>query len=249
MPDPSFEAIFRLHAGLPRQAPGSDACTRDALRRLPPLPEAPVVLDLGCGPGRSTLILAQELRTRIIAIDLHEPFLDQLVTEARRLGLAHLVDARKSDMAALDLAPGTVDLIWCEGAVYNIGFTVGLERWRPLLKPRGLMALTECAWLTDDPSPEVAAFWREAYPAMATIDQNAQAAEAAGYRVLDRFVLPENAWWDEYYGPLSRRGAQLRPGADAALLTAIEATEQEIDVWRGHRHAYGYVFFLFQRSD
>lgn len=248
MPDPSVEALFRLHAGLPRQAPGSDACTLEALRRLPPLPSMPTVVDLGCGPGRATLVLAQELATPIIAIDLHAPFLDELSASARARGLAHLVDARQGDMGALNLAPGSVDLIWCEGAIYNIGFGAGLERWHPLLKPNGLVALTECAWLTADPPAEAAAFWAEAYPTMAGIEENARTAERAGYEALDRFVLPPSAWWDEYYEPLSQRAGALRPNADPALLEAIEATGREIDSYRRHGRAVAYVFYLLRRK-
>jgi SAM-dependent methyltransferase len=62
------EALFRLFEGLPRQGPGSDACTRAALRRLGELPAAPRVLDLGCGSGRSALVLAETLRTKVVAI-------------------------------------------------------------------------------------------------------------------------------------------------------------------------------------
>lgn len=249
MPDPFVEATYRLHAGLPRQAPGSDACTRDALRRLPPLPKTPVVVDLGCGPGRATLVLAEELGTRVVAVDLHEPFLDELRARARAGGLGHLVEARQGDMAALDLAPGSIDLIWSEGAIYNIGFAAGLALWRPLLRPRGLVVLSECAWLTENRPEEAIAFWRDAYPEMTGIDENARAAAAAGYEVLDWFVLPSSAWWDEYYTPLSHRAAQLRPGADAPLLATIEATEREVDLYRRHGHSYGYVFYLLRRSD
>jgi cyclopropane fatty-acyl-phospholipid synthase-like methyltransferase len=94
------EAFFRLFEGLPRQGPGSDACTRAALRRLPELPAAPRVLDLGCGSGRSALVLADALRTKVIAVDNHQPFLEQLRASARARGLDELIEARCADMAA-----------------------------------------------------------------------------------------------------------------------------------------------------
>jgi hypothetical protein len=48
------EFFFR-HRDLPREGPGTDECTQEALRLLPPLPPQPRVLDLGCGPGAQTL--------------------------------------------------------------------------------------------------------------------------------------------------------------------------------------------------
>lgn len=54
-PAPSFPPeFFLVHRGLPREGPGNDAATLQALRRLPPLPASPRVLDLGCGPGAQT---------------------------------------------------------------------------------------------------------------------------------------------------------------------------------------------------
>jgi len=57
-------AIFRLFEGLARQGPGSDAGTREALRRPGALPAAPRVLDLGCGSGRAALVLARRSEPR-----------------------------------------------------------------------------------------------------------------------------------------------------------------------------------------
>ena len=67
-----MEAFFKLHSGLPREGPGSDASTRKAIRALPSLPPSPRVVDLGCGPGRQTLVLAQALSSSIIAADIHQ---------------------------------------------------------------------------------------------------------------------------------------------------------------------------------
>ncbi|WP_233595722.1 MULTISPECIES: HipA domain-containing protein [Corallococcus] len=239
-------AFFTLYSELPRLGPGSDACTREALRRLPPLSFSPRVLDLGSGTGRQTLVLAETLGTRVTAVDLHRPYLEQLEREARERGLVDAIVTRQEDMGALTLPPASVDLLWSEGAIYLMGFGPGLRRWRPLLASGGLVAVTECSWLTDARPPEAARFWSDAYPSMASIADNRSTAEAEGFTVLDTFTLPASAWWDEYYTPLLQRIERLRPSADPALREVIAATEQEVGLFRRHGDSYGYVFYLMR---
>ena len=59
--DPVRAAFFALHRGLPREAPGSRESTARALALARPLPAAPRVLDIGCGPGMQTIDLAELL--------------------------------------------------------------------------------------------------------------------------------------------------------------------------------------------
>lgn len=241
------EAVFRLFEGLAAQGPGSTACTREALRRLPPLPGRPRVVDLGCGAGRQTLVLAEALGVRITAIDIHQPFLDQLEAAARERGLEDRIETRCEDMSRPGVAPGSVDLLWSEGAIYLLGFGDGLRLWRPLLASDGLVAVTECSWLTDDPPAEAEAFWRDAYPAMGNVEENVAVARRAGFDVLGHFALPPAAWWD-YYEPLKARMAALAPTADPALADEIAATWREIKLFRRFGDAYGYVFYLLRNA-
>jgi SAM-dependent methyltransferase len=242
------DAFFRLFEGLPRQGPGSDACTRAALRRLPALPATPRVLDLGCGSGRSALVLAEALRTQVIAVDNHPPFLEQLHASARARGLDELIEIRCADMAAPGVPDGSIDLLWSEGAVYLLGFEAGLRLWRPLLAPGGCLAASECSWLCAQPPAAAAAFFRAGYPSMAGILENIDRARAAGFDLIDHFTLPPEAWWDEYYTPLEQRMAQLAPGAEAELAAVIDETRREIELYRRYGHAYGYVFYLLRPS-
>lgn len=244
----SLDALFLLHSEIPRAGPGSDETTREALRRLGPLPASPRVLDLGCGPGRQTLVLARELGVPITAADFHAPYLAQLESSAAEQGLGHLVRTRQADFGALDDPPGSYDLLWSEGAIYILGWAEGLRRWRPLLRAGGRLAATEATWLTDSPPAEAAAFWREAYPSMGTIASNSAAAREAGYEVLDTFVLPASAWWDEYYRPLQGRIESLREraGQDPALAAVIAETEREMALYARHGESYGYVFYLLR---
>lgn len=240
------DPIFLLYRDLPRYGPGSDDSTREALRRLGPLPPRPRVLDLGCGAGAQTLTLATSLDGPITAVDLHEPFLDELRVAAERTGVGDRIVTRRADFGALDHPPGSVDLLWSEGAIYHLGFGDGLARWRSLIAPAGAAAVTELTWLTGDPPSEAAAFWRDAYPAMTDETRNRVAASEAGWTVVDTFTLPASAWWESYYVPLAARIAQRRADAGDALCAVIADTEREIDLWLRHGAAYGYVFYLLR---
>jgi serine/threonine-protein kinase HipA len=244
----SLDAFFQLHSGLSQQGPGSDDATREALRRLGPLPASPRVIDLGCGPGRQTLVLARQLGVPITAVDLHAPFLAQLEASAAEQGMGHLIHTRRADFGALEDPPGSYDLLWSEGAIYHLGWAEGLRRWRPLLRAGGHLAVSEATWLTDAPPAEAAAFWREAYPALGTSASNTEAARGAGYEVLGTFPLPASAWWDGYYRPLQARIEAHRERArqDPGLAAAIAETEREIALYARHGESYGYVFYLLR---
>ena len=246
----SLDALFTLFAGLPRAGPGSDASTRKAIDRLPALPASPRILDIGCGPGKQTLVLAAASKTPVVAVDIHQPFLDHLAATAAEVGLSHLVEPCKASMDALEFAPGSFDLIWSEGAVFIIGVAEALRLWRPLLRPGGLLAFTEATWLTDDPAPEVADFWQECYPAMGTVAGNVAVAEARGYRGIDTFTLPDEDWWDEYYVPLGKRVAELRPQCEPGsdLAGVLDETEREMAMFRRHGDSFGYVFYLLRKG-
>jgi serine/threonine-protein kinase HipA len=186
------------------------------------------------------------LQTRIVAVDCHQPYLDQLKRNAREQGLSQWIETRCEDMGALDVPPASVDLIWSEGAAYILGFEEALRRWRKLLAPDGILAVTECTWLTEDQPEEARAFWQRNYPTMGTISQNACRAEALGLEVIDRFTLPAVVWWDGYYTPLLDRILALRPTASADLIALLDETEREINMYRKHGNSYGYVFYIFR---
>ena len=243
-----MDALFTLHEGLRRCGPGSDAATRQAIDRLPELPPSPTVVDMGCGPGRHTVILARELGCPVTGVDVHEPFLEQLRRLAAEEGVSHLVSTHVGSMMEPEEKPGSVDLIWAEGAIYIAGFAEGLRLWRPLLKDGGLIVASELTWLTPYRVMEAEEFWEEGYPAMTDIVGNVAHAEAQGFQVLDHFTLSSVDWWTDYYGPLRDRIAQLRPTADAALSAVMDETVHEMDVHARFGDSYSYVFYLMRKT-
>ncbi|MCF8031644.1 MAG: methyltransferase domain-containing protein [Desulfarculaceae bacterium] len=243
-----IEALCNLHKGLPRGGPGSDDYTRQALSRLKGLPASPRVLDLGCGPGKQTLVLAEELGVPIKAVDFYRPFLDTLEADAQERGLAELVRAELGDMLQLEYAPASWDLIWCEGAIFIPGFANGLKMWRPWLAPGGYVAVTECSWLKPNPPQEVAQFWEQLYPEIGQIQDCLGVIRSAGYEVVDHFTMAPSAWWDNYIGPLSAHMDELAKtgGIDPAMELVMEQCRHETDIYRKYHEWYGYVFYLMR---
>ncbi len=250
-PAMDLDALFRLHTDLPREAPGSDAATREALARLPPVPPGTRVLDIGCGPGRATVVLARDLNRPVTAVDIHQPYLDRTARAAAAADLGHLVITRRQSMLALDDPPGSVGLIWCEGAIYIAGFRDGLRLWWPLLAPGGLVVASDLVWLGPDRPAEAAAFWATEYPDMSDVAGRRAVAEAEGFAMLDHFTLPRAAWWDEYLEPLAARIERLRPeaAADPGLTAVLDEAAREITVCARHGDSFGYVVFLMRKRD
>ncbi|MEZ0369533.1 MAG: class I SAM-dependent methyltransferase [Candidatus Sericytochromatia bacterium] len=238
-----FSQVF---ASLPRQGPGSEACTLRGLDSLRPyLPPAAQVLDIGCGSGSQTVTLAQALpEARITAVDLSAQLLSLLQVQARMQGLDAHIEVMQADMGQLPFDPGSFELIWSEGALYILGLEAGLSQWRPLLKPGGCLGFTHIAWLTNRPAAAAKSFWAREYPAISGRRQVRATIAALDLNLLAEFVLPAQAWWQDYYAPLEAALQALPQMPEAEALAA--ACREEIALYRDHGQDYGYVFYGVQ---
>jgi SAM-dependent methyltransferase len=151
-------------------------------------------------------------------------------------------------MESLPFRPERFDLVWSEGALYNVGFDRGLEVCREALKPGGCLAATEVVWLEDAPPAEARAWWESEYPGIAGIGQNIRVIEESGLDLLGHFTLPESAWW-AYYRPIEDRLAMLRQkyDGDRSARAVIDDAQIEIDMYRRHGASYGYEFFVCRK--
>jgi ubiquinone/menaquinone biosynthesis C-methylase UbiE len=242
------EFFWIIHSGLPREGPGDNASTRRAYMMLKDLPENPRILDVGCGPGMQAVELAKLSGGRIVALDFHEPFLEQLKEAIQKEGIADVVKPVKGDMFNLEYADGGFDVVWSEGAIFVIGFERGLREWRRLLAPSGYVVVSELSWLRQSVPEEAKEYMTQCYPPIKTIEENVEIARKSGYLLVNSFVLPIKSWWDNYYGPIEAKLPVLkaRYGSDEEALQVIAMQEMEIDMFRKYSDYYGYVFYIMQ---
>ena len=119
--DQYIQALIELHRGLDRQGPGDEAFSLALIERLPALPSAPRIADLGCGAGAGALLLAAKYRGRVRAVDFARVFLDQLVARAKELALDEFIEIIECDIGDLGWEHGRLDLLWSEGAAASSG--------------------------------------------------------------------------------------------------------------------------------
>ncbi len=237
------KAFFTLHRDLPREGPGERGDVAWAAELAGLKPDARIC-DAACGPGADIpALLFAAPEANVTGFDLHQPFVDDAAARFARdprvtLTRARLLETDKDDLPdPVDLGP--FDLIWCAGAVYFQGIGPCLSRWRDALATGGHIAFSDAAYFTDAPSPEVAALFAE-YPGMTDEAGVAAQIAEAGYEMVGTRRL-SGAAWEGYFGPMERRIAELRPGADAALLAVLDEADEEARIWRQHKDEFGYL--------
>ena len=235
-----------LVGGMEKLGPGGDVHTVRVLRFLPASEFR--VVDAGCGTGRQTIALARELGTVVHAVDLHAPFLAELERRAREAKVEHLVRTHCMDMKDIPGVFQNIDLLWSEGAAYNIGFANALATWAPALAPDGFAVVSELSWLKEQAPAPVKEFFRSGYPDMQPVQHNIELAESAGYRLLGIYTLPREAWVDGYYELLAPRAMSLLDHADPSVRAFAAETIREIEVFERSDDSYGYVFYVLQRA-
>lgn len=244
--------IQEVFSHLPRQGPGSAACTKRMFGMVPALPTHPAILDVGCGSGTQTIGLAKLApEARITAVDIIQPMLDTLAARAKATDVQERIRIVNASMDNLPFPPASFDLVWAEGSIFIIGIENGLVKWKDLVKPGGYLAFSGLTWFTDTPSPEAKRFFQRVSPIMYTAQETRDLAARCGYRNCGDFALPSSAWWDDYYDPMLKRINELaeQNRGNTEALADLSGLVKEIDIYRKYSAEYGYQFYLVKKPE
>ena len=241
-----IRALIELHRGLERQGPGDTDFSNYIISQIPELPTNPRIADIGCGAGAGTLFLADKFRSKVRAVDFSREFLDELEDRAKQRGLENLVETIECDMGSLDWKPETIDLLWSEGAAYNLTFEGALKAWRPLMATNGIAVISEMNYFTSEVPEPVRVYMQNAYPTIGTESENANYANSSGFEVLGTHRLPSKAWWDNYYEPLRNNIESFKNSDDDIMQSVISETEEEMKFFEEYEEFYGYSFYIMK---
>jgi ubiquinone/menaquinone biosynthesis C-methylase UbiE len=201
--------------------------TRQAFQLIPRMKD-PHILDVGCGSGIPTIELAKLSKGRIIGIDTDQHLLDILARRIKEEGLSKKVEIKKCSLFDIDFPQETFDIIWAEGSIWIIGFRKGLQSWNPLLKPKGFLVV---------------------HDSIRTFSNELDVSSILGYRLVNHFELPEDAWLKQYCDPLE---IIIKEHTEKAkdnfnLKKLLDEYQTEVNIIRKNPRDNMSAFYIFQK--
>ncbi|RFA32936.1 class I SAM-dependent methyltransferase [Alkalilimnicola ehrlichii] len=247
-----FELLVDLHKGANRQGPGGEAETEKAIALAGIDRDMPLkIADIGCGTGASTLTLARLLKAKITAVDFLQDFIDILAARAKSEGVEDKITPLRASMEQLPFEYEEFDVIWSEGAIYNIGFEKGIADWKRYLKPGGLLIASEITWLTNSRPSELQDHWNNEYPEIDTASAKIKVLEERGYTPIGYFILPEYCWLDNYYEPIRKSFDSFlsRNGNSEKARAIVEAERHEIELYEKYKAYFSYGVYIAKKPN
>lgn len=191
-----------------------------------------------------------ELNGQITAVDLFPEFLDELNEKSQKLGLKEKIKTLEKSMDELPFKNEEFDIIWAEGAIYNIVFENGVKNWKDFLKSGGYLAVSEITWITNFRPKEIEDFWTQEYPEIDTASKKIEILEDNGFTLVGYFSLTQGSWIENYYQPLEARFETflLRNSNSELARKVVEENQAEINLYLKYKDYYSYGFYIARKD-
>ena len=239
-----MEQFFSVYEQMKRPGPGSRKATLKGFRAIPPNADINRILDIGCGKGAASLVLAEACNAQITAVDNHAPFLKSLKNKSVKLGLVDRITPVNASMLELPYPDQSFDLLWAEGTAYIMGVKNALREWKRLLPIGGYLFFSDAVLTTDQPSPECVEFWKAGYPDMTTPENRQKLAEQLGYRVVDSFLLPREDWI-AFYSDMQQQLEMVSKQFGSSK--AFSDMQKEIRIGQLYGEEFSYICLMLQK--
>ncbi len=202
--------------------------TRRAFKLLPKM-ESPQILDIGCGSGIPTLELAELCNGEIAGIDIDQQELNKFNSKIEKRGLSSRIKTYNRSIYDTKFPNESFDLLWEEGVIHILNIKKCLEESNRILKLKGfLVSFETIKWVRNN---------LEAFP-------------KHGFMLLDKFLLPEEAWWTEYYSPLENKIRELRIKYKGYKeLEALDGHEKDIAMLKKNPKEFDCGFYIYQKIE
>lgn len=115
--------------------------------------EAQSLLDIGCGPGTTTIELAEATPrlSHVVGVDCDAAMIAEADRQTNARGLSSRVNHRVADARALPFPDGSFDRVYCERVLQHLDphdvKVVMAEAWR-VLASKGKLCLVDTDWTT-----------------------------------------------------------------------------------------------------
>jgi ubiquinone/menaquinone biosynthesis C-methylase UbiE len=202
--------------------------TRKAFEMLPKM-KSPRILDIGCGTGSPTIELAKLTDGEVIGIDIDQTALYKFRLKIKKNGLTSRIKTFDYSIYNTNFPNESFDLIWDEGVIHILDVKKCLKECNRVLRSKGFLVIGET---------------------LKWIKNNLEVFPKHDFALLNKFPLPEGAWWTEYYSPLEEKIEELKLKLKGSKeLKRIESHENEIAMVKSNPKEFDCGFYIFQKSE
>jgi ubiquinone/menaquinone biosynthesis C-methylase UbiE len=146
---------YQLLAALGKKVvhPGGRQSTAELLRMADIRPEHHV-LEVGCGPGTTAVMIAQRYGARVTAVDINEMMIDKAREAVAAAGLSDRVTVERQDIQQLTAPDNTYDRVIIEAVTMFVDLEQSAREVVRVCKPGGIVVDHEFIW-TKEPTPRI----------------------------------------------------------------------------------------------
>lgn len=193
-----------------------------------PYMSQPNILDVGCGKGFSTILLATETDGNIYGIDVDRDSLDILQEKITRYGLEDRISIIHDSISHHRFDKNSFDIIWAEGSLFIMGFKQSLSDWYQLIKPRGFLVV---------------------HDGMDAIDKKLEMISGLGYLLINHFTITETQWWTTYFSPLKDliKRYEQQSHTDEKLYALLLKDKAEVSLYESDPSAQSSFYAIMQK--
>ena len=200
--------------------------TRRAFHMLPKM-DKPRILDIGCGSGTPTIELSRLCNGEIVGIDIDQEALDEFARKIEKQGLSDRIKAMNQSIYNTNFPNESFDILWDEGAVHIVNPKRALKECQRILKPGGFFVLGEAIKWLNNVSQKFPKF---------------------GFKLVDKFLLPEEYWWKEYYDPLEKSINNLgKREFNSKELEELKRHRMEIEMVKKNPKEFDCGYYIYQK--
>ncbi len=200
--------------------------TRKAFEMLPVMKNLSI-LDIGCGSGTPTIELARLSDGKITGIDIDQAALDRFKSKVEKEGLSSRIKILNRSIYNTNFSAESFNLIWDEGVLHILNTKKSLVECNRILKLNGFLVVGEVIkWISNN---------LEVFP-------------KCGFNLMNKFLLPEECWWREYYLPMEIKIKELRSKFKKSKeLEKLKPYESEINMVKKNPKEFDGAFYIFQK--